>query len=374
MFNKRNVILLILLACKSGICFSQNKTDFQWQEPAKSALPVIAGKGWHKDLAAPYDRLPARSEKDVRPPVWQLSHNTAGEYIDFETNASSITVKYKVTGALNMPHMPSTGVSGVDLYEQDVHGNWHWAKGNYSFGDTIVYQFEHIVPAVPAKHYRLYLPLYNTVSWLTIGVPTSNSLTLQHVDNKPALVLYGTSIMQGACASRPGLAWSNILGRKLDMPVINLGFSGNGTLEQPLIDLMSELKASLFVLDCMPNLTRREKFSENDIREKIISSVESLQKQQSGVPILLVEHCCGLPASNLDTAVQNQYTRVSNILGDTYKEMKGKGVKNIYLLTDADIGFNEESTVDGTHPNDIGMMQYATAYEKAIRSILLPKK
>jgi lysophospholipase L1-like esterase len=45
------------------------------------------------------------------------------------------------------------------------------------------------------------------------------------------------------------------------------------------------------------------------------------------------------------------------------------GVKNIYLLSKDEIKQDIESMVDGVHPNDIGMMNYANAYENKIRSI-----
>jgi hypothetical protein len=45
-----------------------------------------------------------------------------------------------------------------------------------------------------------------------------------------------------------------------------------------------------------------------------------------------------------------------------------EGIKDIYELTARQIGFDTESALDGTHPNDIGMMQYANAYYHLIRN------
>ena len=47
--------------------------------------------------------------------------------------------------------------------------------------------------------------------------------------------------MHGACASRPGMSISSILGRRLNRPVVNLGFSGNGKMEIPVADLIGSL-------------------------------------------------------------------------------------------------------------------------------------
>ena len=48
-----------------------------------------------------------------------------------------------------------------------------------------------------------------------------------YVSDRPVIV-YGTSITQGGCASRPGSCYTNILSRKLNRPLLNYGFSGNG--------------------------------------------------------------------------------------------------------------------------------------------------
>lgn len=352
------------------ISFSSFAQQIKWWNPGEARFPVIEGKAWHTNLVRPYDRLPAKAEKTVRQAVWSLGQNTAGEYIKFTTNATELTVRYQITKNKSMDHMPATGVSGVDLYALDANNNWLWIRGAYSFGDTVQYKFTNMISAVPIKEYRLYLPLYNTPKWMQIGVANDKTFTPTQVSMEQPLVLYGTSIMQGACASRPGLAWTNILGRKLNVPIINLGFSGNGRLEQPLIDLMNETNARLFVLDCQPNLVDKKVYPGADIENRIRTSVRSLQSQHPDVPILLVEHCCGVQGVGVDTTFFNRYTWSSEVMNKTYTAMKKEGVKNIHLLTATDIGFDSASTVDGTHPTDIGMMKYADAYEKAIGKIL----
>lgn len=368
---KAYCILLIILWCNCVIVKSQ---PFRWVNPANENPAIIQGRGWSDGLANTYDRLPAKAERTVRKDVWRLSTNNAGEYIDFETNATAITVRYKVSGNYAMEHMPATGVSGVDMYALDANNTWHWIRATYSFKDTIIYHYKNIYTPAAIKKIRLYLPLYNTLQWLQIGVPEGNTFSFSKPVSQKPLVLYGTSIMQGACASRPGLAWTNILGRKLNLPIINLGFSGNGRLEPELIDLINEQDARLFVLDCQPNLHDRKIYTQAEIEKRIRQSVSALKKQHPETPILLTEHCCGNTKTNIDTSLTNKYTWTSEILNRTFHTLKKEGVKNIYLLTAAEIAFNSESTVDGTHPTDIGMMQYANAYEKKIAQILHPKK
>lgn len=351
---------------------------WQWFDPAASSVSVIGGRGWEMghegDSLDFYGRLPLKAEKTVRPIVWKLSRNSAGEYIDFKTSATTIIVHYKVAGSMYMPHMPATGTSGIDLYARDVNGAWQWARGAFRFGDTIEYKFDHLSLSAKEEEFRLYLPLYNSVSWMKIGVPEDASFTAYPVSKEKPVVLYGTSIMQGACATRAGMSWANILGRKLDRPIVNLGFSGNGQLEQPVIDLINEQQAQLFVLDCMPNMSEPERFSREEVRTRIVTAVKSLQSRHPATPILLAEHCCGLEGVDMDTSVLNKYANISKVLAATFDEMKKEGVQDIYLLTDKAIGFAVDNTVDGTHPNDIGMMKYADAYEAIIRKILHEEK
>jgi lysophospholipase L1-like esterase len=360
----KKIIVWLLLAHSS---FAQNNS-YQWFDP--STKPVIDGRGWHQELASPYDRFPAKAEKTIRPAVWNLSRHTAGEYIQFTTNSNSLVVKYAVKGAQSMPHMPATGVSGLDLYALTKNGQWNWAKGSWKFGDTIEYRYNNLELSLEGETFRLYLPLYTAVQWMLIGVPEGSTFSAMPVSEEKPIVAYGTSILHGGCASRPGLAWTNILGRKLNKRIINLGFSGNGQLEQPVIDLLNELDASLFILDCMPNLSDRNAFSAEEVESRIRKSVKDIQSRHPGTPIVLAEHCSGIDGMNMDSTMTARYKAVSILSAAVFDKMKKEGVQNIYSLTAKEINFDTESTVDGTHPNDIGMMKYAEAYYKVIAPLL----
>jgi lysophospholipase L1-like esterase len=365
---KKIIILFFLIR----IVHAQ-EVSYKWFNPAASIPAVIGGRGWNEGFHAPYDRLPARAEKEVRNQLWGLSRHAAGEFIDFNTNSSTIVVRYTVKGAQSMPQMPATGVSGVDLYAQTKAGLWNWVRGAIKFGDTIEYRFQHISSSQQLKNFRLYLPLYTAVQWMQIGVPEVNTINAIPVSGQQSVVAYGTSIMHGAYASRPGLAWTNILSRKINSPVINLGFSGNGQLEESLIDFISEIVASVYILDCMPNLWDKSKFPAEEIEKRMRMSVNRLRATHPMVPIVFAEHCSGLEGVNMDAEMSEKYIAVSRIAAQVFKKMKQEGVQEIYHLSALEIGFDTESTVDGTHPNDIGMMKYAEAYFKIIAPLLHKK-
>lgn len=352
----RHIILSALLLCLT----LASRAQWAWHNPQPGAY--IHNQGWNED-GGNYCRLPLRAKDKVRTALWNLSCNSAGLTIRFKTDARNIQVKYKVTGGFNMHHMPSTGVSGVDLYRDADRG---FCFGNYSFGDTVRYNY-HIDRGGSngAEAYTLYLPLYNGVSHLEIGVPTGSDFTFTPVSTEKPIVLYGTSIAQGACASRPGMAWGNIVSRSLDKPLINLGFSGNGKLEKEVLDFINEQDASVYILDCMANLTN---ITTDEIKVLVKKAVRQIRSRHDA-PILLVEH------AGYSNAVTNQgqydaYTHANDGQAMAYAELKKEGVKQLYYLPRKSLRMHPDSWVDYVHPSDYGMMLQATAVEKMLRKIM----
>lgn len=366
------LIIFLWLAFSQLSVSAQDIKDYTWWNPAKNNYTVIEGQAWPNEIKNPYDRLPSKAEKTVRPEVWRLSNNAAGLMIRFNTSSPEIIIRYQVADGLSLPHMPATGASGVDLYASDNNGGWLWCGGNYSFGDTIQYHFSYLDTnnqnRVKGREYRLYLPLYNTVRWLEVGVPINAVLNALPVRQEKPLVVYGTSIAQGACASRPGMAWTAILERKLGRPLINLGFSGNGRLEMELTDLLAEIDAKMYILDCLPNLTVPD-MDPGETKKRIIASVNQLQQKRKETPILLVEHG-GYTDGSTNNIRKEYYTEINRLMKHTFAELKSNGIKNIYLLTKEEINLNIDCMVDGTHPTDAGMLRYAEAYERKILKIL----
>lgn len=355
------------------VAAAQSDSPLKWRNPAEVNYPVIEGQAWWGHTEHVYDRLPAKAKGQVRDDVWNLGRNTAGEYIRFTTNASSIVVRYAVDGAVAMPHMPATGVSGVDLYARGKNGEWLWASGTFKFADTIEYRFTGLNGKDANLEYRLYLPLYNSPKWLAIAVDEKASFNFSGKAKEKPIVVYGTSIAQGGCASRPGLGWTNILNRLLNTEIINLAFSGNGRLEPPVTDLINEIDASLFVLDCLPNLVDRKTYPAEELQKRIITAVETLRAKHPSTPILLAEHAISLPLANMNAGMINLYAGTNKIFLETFALMKKQGIQNIHLITAKEMGLNTESTVDGTHPNDIGMAEYAQAYARKIKQLRASK-
>lgn len=325
----------------------------------------IEGQGW-TDVKAPFDRFPAKAEKTVRPPVWGLSRHSTGLCVRFVSETTAIQAKWTVTNKnLAMPHMPATGVSGLDLYVK-LKGRWQWIGNGRPSGETTTTQ---LVSGLFAgeKEFLLYLPLYNGVSSVEIGIP--KNLNLKKADPYPAdrakpVVFYGTSITQGGCASRPGMVHTSILGRKFDRPMINLGFSGNGTLDLPVADLLAEIDAAVYVLDCIPNLSPAQ------VAERTEPFVAALRKAKPTTPIVLVEDRTYTNAPAIPgVAKRNAEGRAANKAA--FDKLVAAGDKNLfYIPGDKLMGDDGEGTVDSSHPTDLGFLRQAEAFAEVLGPIL----
>ena len=325
---------------------------------------TFEGQGW-TEVASPFDRLPAKAEGVVRGPVWTLSRDSAGMCARFVTDATTISCRWNLLDdGLSMPHMPATGVSGVDLYVRDKAGAWRWLACPRPDRQHMTAT---LISGLPAgtREYRLYLPLYNGVTSCEVGVPEEAEIKPgpdRPRDRALPIVFYGTSITHGGCASRPGMPHPAILGRRLDRAIINLGFSGNGTMDMELADLLGELEAAVYVIDCLPNMNGAR------VSERVVPFVKRLRGHRPKTPILLVEDR-SFSNSFLQPSKQRRHQASRAALKSGYDELRKSGVKKLHYLEGADLLGNED-TVDGSHPTDLGFVHQADAFEIALRKIL----
>lgn len=337
-----------------------------WHNPIIEVAPGttnVHNQAWNED-GGNYRRLPQRAEQTVRPKLWDLSTNSAGLQIQFTTDSRNISVRYGVTGPMAMPHMPATGVSGVDLYRNN---DGAFCYGTYSFGDsTVQYNYTINRPAERAnKQYTLYLPLFNEVKNLEIGVDTDASFSFVPKSNEKPIVVYGTSITHGACASRPAMAWTNILQRTINAPIVNLGFSGNGKLEPELLDLINEIDSRVIILDCMANLFQ---VPQNELTQLVEDAVMKI-RSKSDVPILLVEHA-GYSNMFSNQEKHDAFTNANTSQRAAYKKLQKNGVKNLHYLTTEQIAMPADAWVDYVHPTNLGQQHHAKAVAKALKKCL----
>jgi lysophospholipase L1-like esterase len=261
--------------------------------------------------------------------------------------------------------MPATGVSGVDLYVK-YGGKWHWL--GVGRPDKLPTYSQTLVSNLPSgeREYLLYLPLYNGVEAVELGLPPEASLRMAPARSprqKP-IVFYGTSIVQGGVASRPGMAYPAILGRRLNYPIVNLGFSGNGKMEPEIAKLLAELDPEIYVIDALPNLEPAE------VKERTEQLVKTIRVARPNTPIVLVENVI-YQDGILEQVRRKKYMEKNMALRLAHADLQREGLSHLYYLrADRLLGIDGEATVDGTHPNDLGFARMADALEPLLREVL----
>ncbi len=326
----------------------------------------LEGQGWQEaDLAAPFDRFPKKAEGSVPGSVWNLSRHSAGIAVRFVADAPAIHLRWTLTSAtLAMKHMPATGVSGLDLYARDGRGKWRWVACAAPNAEGVE-QTATIDGLAPGnREWLLFLPLYNGVAALEIGVPHGAVLERAPDVHAKPIVFYGTSITHGACASRPGMCHPAILRRRFDQPVVNLGFSGSGRMEPEVGALVAEIDAAAYVVDCCPNLSPEETAARTP------PLVRQLRAARPHVPILLVEdrrYTDGWIRPG--HAARNDGNHAA--LRAAFDTLVAEGVPGLsYLGGDDLLGDDAEGAVDSSHPTDLGFQRQAALFEAALRPLL----
>jgi len=376
----KKILFCMILSC--SLINGQKISDFKWFNPESSNENLFEGKAWPKEVENYYDRLPLKAKKKVNSNVWELGSQSSGLMIRFRSNSDEIKVRYQTKNkSYSLNHMPATGASGIDLYAIDANGKKLWVSSTFgrSFKDTIQYHYSRLKPNDDynkfGREYRLYLPLYNEVEWLEIGVKNNSNFNPLLPRKEKPIVVYGTSIAQGACASRPGMAWASILSRRMDRPLINLGLDGNGKMHPEVIDLISEINSKIFIIDCIPNLIKNDYGwegidNEKQFQNRIINSIKKIRSRNPETPILLTEHASYNDQFIKTSDYKDEYIIPNLLQKKVFELLKKDGDNNLFYLSEKEIGFSIEETVDGLHPSDLGMKIYADAYEKKLRSIL----
>lgn len=329
-----------------------------------NALSIgIEGKGWD-DTIGPYERLPAKSEGKLRPGVWSPRLSTTGMAIRFRTGTGKIFARWRLLKEqLDEPNFNRCAFSGLDLYGDD-NGTWRWVAATTRFEGQNPEVC--IVEGLDAgeRDYLLYLPLRNNLTHLEVGVPAGDTLKpLPPPAGKP-LVVYGTSIVHGAYASRAGMVYPSILGRRLDREVINLGFSGNAHMDIELADLLGELDPALYILDPMPNMTLEF------VEERMANFILRLRQLRPETSIVLVEdfprtNSWVLSVPRREIEAKNQKCR--EIAADLIKN----GLTDFHYIQGNDlVGTDGEASIDGIHPTDVGFLRIADCLEPVLRQIL----
>ncbi len=313
-----------------------------------------------------YCRLPQELADTVSPGVSRLNHCTAGGRLRFCTDSQKIVIRVRQTGEKKASsHQTFVNTSGFDLYLWENGTQRFWCSLIPPVDRTNGYEAQTKLPDRRMREFVMNFPAYDGVLELQLGIEEGCVLTggTPYKTQKP-VAFYGSSITQGACASRPGNSYQNMLSRRLDFNYVNFGYSGNGKGESAVAEYMASLDASAYVVDYDHNAPDVEHLAAT--HEPF---VRILREKHPDTPILLMSKT-DIPR----TPRAEEITQLRReVIRSTYEKLLAEGDRNIYFLdgqTVFAIHGGDSCTVDGTHPTDLGFMCMADAVEPFLRKML----
>lgn len=332
----------------------------------------IYGFGWFtKDRA--FYRLPKDSfelVEKVNPKLNRLAVDTAGGQVHFVTNSTKLVIKVKLFRPNYLSGMTFVAQGGFDCYVGSTYDNLLFYNTSRFEVNLTEYEVE-IFSNMDHNEKLIVLnfPLYNGVVELEIGLDSESYLkTPPKLKHQEKLVVYGTSIVQGGCVSRPGLAYPNFLSRALNIETINLGFSGNAFGEVEIAEIMASLNdVKMFILDYEANAGTNGK-----LEAGLESFLQTLRKYHPQVLIVVVSRIKYL-FDDLNPTLGKRRKEIFDFQKSLVARLIENGDDNLLFIDGSKLlGDNyHEFTVDSVHPNDIGMLKLGEGILEKIRPFFL---
>ena len=308
-----------------------------------------------------YIRIPQSVANATNEGVAGLTRCTAGGIIRFSTNSTKLALKGNHVCGGVMPHMAALGSNGFAVYEDDYFLCSFQPKIPPStIGEEKNLPYDNTRVTPDGFHdITIYMPLYGAYNDVMIKVEDGAEIRppKKSFRNEKPVVFYGSSITQGGCASTPSMGFTNIISRDMNLYCLNLGFSGSARGEDAIVDYMKNLDMSVYVLDYDHNAPTPEHLEAT--HEKVYKAV---REAHPDIPIIIAS---SIPVRGWSREAQ---AARREIIFNTYKKAVEAGDKNVYFLNGEEF-FSKEipfdnATVDGCHPNDVGMLMMAKGFEK----------
>jgi lysophospholipase L1-like esterase len=341
-------------------------SDWAWHSPQSRPFR-ITGLPWLEQDGV-YRRLPLEPSHPIRSEVDRLANYTAGVQIRFQTDSPKLSVRVVLADRATMYQMPATGQCGVDCYIGSTGAQLYvnTTRFDQSQNEYESILFESI--SWEMREITLNLPLYQGVKEIWIGLDPSSSVAEfpGFATNKKVLI-YGTSITHGACASRPGMAYSNILSRKFPIEIVNLGFSGNAQGEPELAHLISQIdEPALLILDYEANTPSTER-----LQESLPEFIRIYRSRHPEVPILVISQIRLAKEAFDETMLRRREERKQLQLA-IVERLQQEGDANLHFCDGAELlgADYQECTTDGIHPSDLGYFHIAETLSPIIGKLI----
>lgn len=309
-----------------------------------------------------FDRLYGINKNICSQELKSLSSNTAGGHVRFRTNSKKVEIHVQLEQFVAYSHFSVCGTSGLDVYVGTGLGK-KWIDSIIPlYGET---QLEKsIILSGKMQDITIVLPLYTGVSKVDIKI--ERTATVERWTNlkyELPILFYGSSITQGCSASRPGNSYPEIVARRLNANLMNMGFSSGAKGEVYMAEYISKIPMTAMVIEYDHNAPTIE-----DLENTHLRFVKTIRDANPIIPIVVMSRFSkGLSVSTDETMER------SNIIKNTVTTLEQRGDKRIYFIDGSSLledTNRDDYFVDGVHPNDYGMYMIADYVQKELEKSL----
>lgn len=328
------------------------RTDIVWYNASQEPIKIYGA-------AEKYQRLPADF-----PILEGFKRHSTGVRARFVTDSPFVAIHTRFSGTYCPTIMAPSAIYGFDLYKRNKSASESFVNSFKPPEEAKNTGYESLIETGEEKNcYTVNMPLLSSVTELYIGIKKGSCLESApdyNRLNKP-VVFYGSSITNGASASRPGNTYCAMISQKLGLNHINLGFSGNAKVEKEIAEYIAGLKMCALVLEYHHNA-----YDLKLLRDTHYNFYKTVRLKNPFIPIIFVT----APSVKIDDPWILGGLR---IIQDTYRRAKEDGDRYVYFVDGCRIyngEYSESCTVDGTHPNDLGFSRMANVIGNTLAAAL----
>lgn len=278
--------------------------------------------------------------------------NTAGGRIRFSTDSPSFCIQIDISDAITMPYHTEYGSSGLDVY---IYNNERkvWLKTIVPGSDDIISIDE---STQTINTYIVTLPQYACVDHIQIGIEKGYEIAAPqyNYDIEKPFIFYGSSITQGAAASRTGTSFPFLIAEYFNADYLNFGFSGSAKGESCLAEDIASLQMSAFIMEYDHNAD-----TVKDLEATHYDFYKIIRDAHPNIPIVMISRVSG----GYSISEEETQQRV-DVIEQTYRRAVSSGDDNIIFINGSllrDTYGADQMLADGKHPNDYGMKIIAEA-------------
>ena len=310
-----------------------------------------------------FQRIDVARYPELTPTVTRYYRYSTGLAVVFRTDSRNIRARWTTVNQLPGANSTLIAQRGLDLYIRR-DGKWVFAGvGVPSKSGT-----QHEAPVVEhmdttMKECLLYLPLFSELGRIEIGIDEGARIEASANPFRHRIIIFGSSFTHGTSTGRPGMSYPMIMQRNTGLQFISLGVSGNSKLQQSFAQIIGDNACDAIVVDAFSNP------GPEMIRERFLPFVAAIRKAHPAVPLIFLQTIYRERA-NFDLKERAREEEKRRAARTVFEEA-AKVYDDIYFVDEPDLtGTDHITSLDGTHPDDLGYWRWANAIQPRIVKIL----